>query len=312
MYESYFGLREKPFSFTPDPRFLYVSETHKLAFTLLSYGLTEQAGFVVLTGEVGTGKTTLVRRLLDEAGQGTVVGLATNTHAAFGTPLKWVLRAFELKCPSADPLDQHDALVDHLDAVSGEGKRAVLIVDEAQNLSEDALEQLRIISNVNSGADQLLQLILVGQPELRETLERPQLRQFAQRVWTDHHLARLDADETRAMIRHRVEVAGGDPDLFDDEATTAVHYFTGGLPRLVNALCEMALVHSFAEDHPGVSFDTITGVVEERQRAQGLAAFAELPLDAPQPLLRRRILGEAGADADAVAGTLAPRLFGSR
>ncbi len=269
MYESYFGLREKPFSLLPDPRFLYVSETHKLAFTMLRYGLTEQAGFVVLTGEVGTGKTTLVRLLVDEAGEGTVVGLASHTHAVFGAPLKWVLRAFEVPSTATDPLDQHDALVDHLCGIAAAGKRAVLIVDEAQNLSEDALEQLRILSNVNSGADQLLQLILVGQPELRDVLEQPSLRQFVQRVWTDHHLDALTLEETRAMIRHRVDVAGGAADLFDDEAATAVHYFTGGLPRLVNALCEMALVHGYAEDQERVTFETVVGVVEERQRGQG-------------------------------------------
>jgi type II secretory pathway predicted ATPase ExeA len=292
VYESHFGLREKPFSLLPDPRFLFASRTHTLAFTMLRYGLTEQAGFVVLTGEVGTGKTTLVRRLLDEAPDDLVVGLANTTQDAFGAPMRWALRAFDVDAPTTDLLAQHEALVDYLLAVYADGRRAVLVVDEAQNLGEQALEQLRIISNVNSGADHLFQLILVGQPELRDTLERPHLRQFVQRVWTDHHLDPLAPEETRAMIRHRLEVAGGEPELFDEEATTAVHYLTGGLPHLVNALGDMALVHAFAEDEERVRFETVVGVVEERQCRRGLASFTEIPLDAPRPLLRQLILGE--------------------
>ncbi|MFP4269674.1 MAG: ExeA family protein [Alphaproteobacteria bacterium] len=307
MYEWYFGLREKPFSLVPDPRFLFVSETHKLAFTVLRYGLTEQAGFVVLTGEVGTGKTTLVRRLLEEARDDVAVGLVTTTHGGFGTPLRWALRAFGVDHRDKDALEQHDALLDHLRGFHDTGRRAVLVIDEAQNLNEDALEELRIISNVNSGADQLLQLILVGQPELRDTLERPTLRQFVQRVWTDHNLEVLQPAETRAMIHHRLEVAGGAPALFDDEAAAAVHFFTGGVPRLVNALAEMALVHSYAEDHERVTFDTVVGVVEERQRGRGLSAFTEIPLGAPRGVLRCRILGDAGPEATASPAARAAR-----
>ena len=195
----------------------------------------------------------------------------------------------------------------HERGIAAAGKRAVLIVDEAQNLSEDALEQLRLLSNVNSGADHLLQLILVGQPELRDVLEQPSLRQFVQRIWTDHHLDALSLEETRAMIRHRVDVAGGASDLFDDEAATAVHYFTGGLPRLVNALCEMALVHGYAEEQERVTFETVVGVVEERQRGRGLAGFTRIPLDAPRTVLRRRILGAETQEPVPVAGS---RLLG--
>jgi general secretion pathway protein A len=296
LYESHFGLREKPFSLLPDPRFLYASETHRRALTMLRYGLAEQAGFVVLTGEVGSGKTMLVRHLLHEAGDDVVIGLVTNTHQAFGELMKWILRAFNVGFAGKDIVEQHDLFIDELLGLYGQGKRAVLIVDEAQNLGDDALEQLRMLSNINSETDQLLQLMLVGQPELRETLRRPGLRQLVQRISIDHHLAPLGAAETRDYVWHRLEVAGGPPLLFTAEACAAVHHFSRGLPRLINALADMALVHCFAEDGQQVTFDTVVGVIEERQGAGGLMAFTELPAGLPQAALRREILGEAAGD----------------
>ena len=279
MYETFFGLRQKPFSLLPDPRFLYASRTHKIALTLLEYGLAEQAGFVVLTGEVGTGKTTLLRHLLHLVRDETVVGLVTNTHRSFGELMRWILLAFDLDFRGKDRVEQYQVLLDALVERYAEGRRCVLIIDEAQNLSEEALEQLRMLSNVNSEADHLLQLILVGQPELRETLKRPELRQFVQRIAVDYHLEPLGREETARYIAHRLEVAGAARPILTAEACAAVHYFSRGIPRLVNSLCDLALVHAYAEDVVEVDIDTVIGAAEARTRG-GLAAFASLP-DAP-------------------------------
>ena len=303
MYETHYGLHEKPFSLLPDPRFLYASRTHKVGATMLRYALVEQSGIVVLTGEVGTGKTTLVRHLLEEPAERVVVGCVTGTHAAFGPLMTWILRAFELPRDATTSSAQLDVFRDFLTDTHVRGQRAVLIVDEAQNLDAEALEQLRMLSNLNSEPEPLLQLVLVGQPELRETLRQPRVRQFVQRIWIDHHLEALDREETRALIRHRLEVAGGRSDLVDDEAAAAIHYFGRGLPRLINALGEMALLQAYADDAAQVGFDTVVDVVAERQRAGGLTGFAELPTDLPRPALRARVLG----DAEDTGKVLAPR-----
>ena len=303
MYETHFGLHEKPFSLLPDPRFLYPSRTHRVGSTMLRYALVEQSGIVVLTGEVGTGKTTLVQHLLQEPADRIVVGVVTGTHAAFGPLMTWILRAFELPREETSSSAQLDVFRDYLSETHAHGRRAVLIVDEAQNLDAAALEQLRMLSNLNSEPEPLLQLVLVGQPELRETLRQPSLRQFVQRIWIDHHLEPLERQETTALIRHRVEVAGGRPDLIDDDAAAAIHHFGRGLPRLVNALGEMALLQAYAEDAQGVGFDTVVDVVAERQSAGGLTGFAELPANLPRAALRHRILG----DVDDGAKILAPR-----
>ncbi|NBC95841.1 MAG: AAA family ATPase [Deinococcus-Thermus bacterium] len=303
MYETHFGLREKPFSLLPDPRFLYVSRTHKVGATMLRYALVEQSGIVVLTGEVGTGKTTLVQSLLEEPAERLVVGCVTGTHAAFGPLMTWILRAFELPRDATTSSAQLDVFRDFLIQTYARGHSAVLIVDEAQNLDAEALEQLRMLSNLNSEPEPLLQLVLVGQPELRETLRQPQLRQFVQRIWIDHHLEALDREDTRALIRHRLEVAGGRSDLVDEEAAAAIHYFGRGLPRLINALGEMALLQAYVDDATEVGFDTVVDVVAERQHAGGLTGFAELPPDLVRAALRARIVGDPD-DADKV---LAPR-----
>jgi type II secretory pathway predicted ATPase ExeA len=295
VYESFFGFAQKPFSLLPDPRFLYESRTHRMALTMLQYGLHEQAGFVVLTGEVGTGKTTLLRRLLHLVKDEVMVGLVTNTHQSFGELMKWILLAYDLDFKGRDEVERHQIFIDFLLARYGEGRRVVLIVDEAQNLGRDALEQLRMLSNVNGDADHLLQLILVGQPELRAMLQRPELRQFVQRIAIDYHLQPLSKADAVAYVRHRLATAGGDPELFDEEACTAVHFFAYGIPRLINSLCDLALVYAFAEDRPRIDIDTIIDVVDERTQSGGLAAFASFPLDLPKSEVKERILNGAAA-----------------
>lgn len=272
MYETFFGLKQKPFSLLPDSRFLYTSKTHRIAFNLLEYGLAEQAGFFVLTGEVGTGKTTLVRHLLNQVDDEVVIGLVSNTHQAFGELMRWILVAFDLEHTDRDQVGQHQVLLDALLEHYAAGRRCVLVVDEAQNLGRDALEQLRMLSNINSEADHLLQLILVGQPELRETLKRPDLRQFVQRVALDYHLEPLAQPDTVAYIRHRLEIAGAERPIFTEEACRAVHYFSRGIPRVVNSLCDLALVYTFAEGNQDVGIQTVIEIAQVRAQG-GLNAY---------------------------------------
>ncbi len=291
MYEAHFGLHEKPFSLLPDPRFLYAGRTHAMAMHMLEYGLAEQTGYVVLTGEVGTGKTTLLRHLLRSVDNHVLIGLVTNTHSSFGELMKWIMLSFDLDYAQDDAVAQHQIFTDFLIERYAHGQRVVLIVDEAQNLGRDALEQLRMLSNINAESDHLLQLILVGQPELRQLLNSDSLRQFVQRISIDYHLKPLDRDDTAAYVRHRLETAGGDPELFEPEALAAIHYFARGLPRLVNSLADLSLVYAFAEDRQDVDFDTVFSVIETRVQ-DGLCTFRPLPEADSRASLRRRLLEE--------------------
>ncbi len=275
MYESFYGLSGKPFSLLPDADFLFLSKRHRRAINLLEYGIVTQAGFMVITGDVGAGKTTVIRRYLKSAGSDVTVGVITNASASLGRLLNWVAMAFELKTTGQDEVSLYTSFVDFLLAQYARGKRTVLIIDEAQNLKADMLEELRMLSNVNNEKDQLLQMVLVGQPELLDMLKRPDLRQFVQRISVHCHLEPLSAAETAAYIRHRLGVVGGSPELFDDTACAAVFYFTSGVPRLINLLCDQAMVYAFSEDQPHISFETIAEVAADRDRA-GLSAFRNL------------------------------------
>lgn len=272
MYEAHFGFREKPFSLLPDPAYLYLSRKHAAALSMLEYALTDQAGFVVLSGEVGSGKTTLIRKFLKMVDRETTVGLVSTFHKAQGDLLRWILLAFEIKPVADEAGEQYRAFIQFLLAQYARGRRTILVVDEAQNMSLETLEELRLLSNVNADNDLLLQIILVGQPELLEKLRRPDLRQFAQRVAVHYHLAPLEYLETRAYVRCRLQVAGGDPALFAEPAVAAVHSVTGGVPRLINSICDMALVYAFAEGRTTIDLDTIVTVARDKC-ATGLDVF---------------------------------------
>ncbi len=274
MYERYFSLTAKPFALTPDPAFLYPSRQHGMALTMLEYGLESHAAFSLLTGEIGSGKTTLVRKLVRQLNPQTGVGLISNTHARFRAIHGWALSALGVASPGDSDIAQYEALVDYLVKEYAHGRRTLLILDEAQNLSVEALEDLRLLSNVNSEKDLVLQILLVGQPELRETLSRPELRQFAQRVSVDYHLKALDAHETAAYVRHRLEVAGGDGSLFRPDALALVHAHTRGVPRLVNQLCDYALVYAYAEGLRGIDAQLISQVLNDRRGGIALGGLA--------------------------------------
>ncbi|WP_372521491.1 AAA family ATPase [Sulfuricaulis sp.] len=278
MYEAFYGLRSKPFSLLPDPEFLYLSKKHQMALTLLEYGLMNQASFSVITGDIGTGKTTLIRQLLNQMERDMVVGLISNTHPSFGELLQWILMAFNLECSSKDKVEMYKTFMDFLIKQYAANRRSILIIDEAQNMSPQALEELRMLSNVNSDKDLVLQVILAGQPGLRDNLRDPRLEQFAQRIAVDYNLTSLNSEETREYIRHRLRIAGGNPDMFDDEACEAVFRYSGGIPRLVNLLCDTALVYGYAEQVSRIGAQLIEDVARDKQQSRILPLRQQVPV----------------------------------
>jgi type II secretory pathway predicted ATPase ExeA len=233
---------------------------------MLEYGLMNQAGFTVITGEIGSGKTTLIRKLLGqiENDMNISVGLVSNTHRSFGELLQWILLAFKLEYRGKEKVELYQTLSEFLMQEYSMGHRTILIIDEAQNLDIESLEQLRMLSNINADKDQVLQLMLVGQPGLRDMLRRPELEQFAQRIAVDFHLRPLDLQGTCDYIRHRLVVAGGDPNLFEAAACVTVYYYTRGVPRLINVLCDTALVCGYADQKARIDADLIHDVVRDR------------------------------------------------
>ncbi|MEJ2513708.1 MAG: AAA family ATPase [Gammaproteobacteria bacterium] len=254
MYASFFGLNEKPFSITPDPRYLYLSRRHAEALAHLIYGVTESGGFIQLTGEVGTGKTTIVRSLLEQLPAHAEVALVLNPRLSAQEFLLTICDELHVQ---VDQRDSQKAVIDALNRrlleAHSEGKRVVLIVDEAQNLSADVLEQVRLLTNLETAKQKLLQIILIGQPELRHVLSRSDLRQLAQRVTGRYHLEPLQPDETRAYIHHRLQVAGGRAEIFSTSAIRALHRSSGGIPRLVNVIADRALLGAWSKEQTSVS-----------------------------------------------------------
>ncbi len=267
MYENYFGFKEKPFSIIPDPSFLYPSSKHRAALDLLEYGMMNQAGFNVITGEIGTGKTTLIRHILNRMNRDVTVGLISNTHRSFGELLQWILYAYGLDYKGKEKVEMFQAFMEFLISEYANNRRTVLIVDEAQNMSPETLEELRMLSNVNADKSQVLQVVLVGQPQLRETLTSPELEQFAQRIAVDYHLWPLDREETRGYIRHRVLYAGCiNPELFSDTACDVVYAQTNGTPRLINLLCDTVLVYAYAVQRQTVDAKLVEEAARDKQK----------------------------------------------
>jgi type II secretory pathway predicted ATPase ExeA len=289
MYERHFGFKSKPFSLTPDPSFLFRSRQHAMAMTMLEYGLESQAAFSLLTGEIGSGKTTLVRSLVRHLGDQVEVGLISHTHASFKSIHSWAVSALSIVPADDSDVAQYEALVDSFIQQYAKGRRTLLIIDEAQNLSVEVLEELRLLSNVNSERDLILQILLVGQPELRHKLLRPELQQFAQRVSVDFHLNPLDRSEAHAYVRHRLQVAGGDTMVFLPDAIEFVHARTKGVPRLINQLCDFALLYAFADGRMTIDADLIAQVVSDR------VSSVALPTAAPADPLIPAELPNSGA-----------------
>jgi general secretion pathway protein A len=217
-------LTERPFTLLPDPDFLYWSTAHRRAYAVLEYGIMSRAPITMITGEVGAGKTTLLQKLLQNFDESTVVGLISNAHGNRGELLQWVLNALDVECdPAAPYVAKFQLLQDFIIAQYAEGRSVTLVIDEAQNLTVEGLEELRMLTNINSNKDELLQLILLGQPELREMTTRPELRQFAQRVSAAYHLTGMDKDTTVEYVRHRLRHVGGSGDEFTEKAIEMIH-----------------------------------------------------------------------------------------
>ncbi len=266
MYESFYGFKEKPFTLLPDPGFLYLGERHQEALSLLEYGLMYRAGIILITGRIGCGKTTLIRHLIQNQDVDIIVGNITNTHDSFGDLMKWVMLSLNLEYKGKDNVELYQDLLEFLQLQNRQNKRVALIIDEAQNMSADTLEELRMLSNINVDKEQILQIILVGQPELRDTLLKPELLQLTQRISVDYFLDAMNPEETFEYIRHRLEVADGDPDLFDLEAIKQVFINSQGVPRLINTICDTALVYSYAEQAELITGDVIKEVVADKRR----------------------------------------------
>lgn len=263
-YTSFFGFSERPFTLLPDPDFLFWSDQHKRAYTVLEYGIASRAPLTVVTGEIGAGKTTLIQRLLATLDEDITIGLISNAQGGRGDLLRWVLYALNVEVGSDD--DYITLFKRFLNFVVGqyaEGRHVVLVIDEAQNLTVETLEELRMLTNVNSNKDELLQLILVGQPELRTVISSPMLVQFAQRISVTYHLRPLDENDTRAYIQHRLRHVGGTGDEFSTYAIKRIYVESGGVPRLVNKLCDLALVYAAASDRKVVGIELVRELVAD-------------------------------------------------
>jgi general secretion pathway protein A len=267
MYEAFYGFREKPFSLVPDPDFLYLGKHHRAALNILEYGLRGEASFALISGEVGSGKTILIRRFLRMVDTHTTVGLITNTHASLGNLLDWILLAFNLDYHGKAQVELFEILTNFLRDQQMRGRRTVLIIDEAQNMNSEMLEELRMLSNINVDKELMFQIVLAGQPEILEKINKPELRQLAQRISANFHLSPFTLDETRNYICHRLAIAGGRQDIFDNLACAAVYHFTEGLPRPINVVCDAALVYGFGEDRKAIGLETVLDVVENVQRS---------------------------------------------
>jgi len=264
MYENFYGLREKPFNLTPDPRFLYLSKKHKEAFAHLLYGIRNRSGFVEITGEVGTGKTTICRTLLEQIGPEVEIAFIFNPYLSATELLRVVNDDFGMKSSAVTKKELIDELNRHLLEQRKQGKNCVLLIDEAQNLSTPVLEQIRLLSNLETDTEKLLQIILVGQPELKENLATPELRQLDQRITARYHLKPLDNDEMVHYIAHRLTKAGGRGKVrFTRGALKTIYKYSGGTPRLINSVCDRALLIGYTQEKKQINAAIIKRAARE-------------------------------------------------
>jgi general secretion pathway protein A len=264
MYRKHFGMKRLPFSIAPDPRYLYMSEQHREALAHLIYGIRSDGGFVLLTGEVGTGKTTTCRRLLETLAKNIVAAFIIHPTYSVAELLAAVCDEFGISYPRKTSIK---ALVDRINAflldLNARHKKAILIIDEAQNLSPEVLEEIRLLTNLETNERKLLQIILVGQPELRDKLARPELRQLAQRIVARCHLGPLSKADVVNYVNHRLTVARGKGEIFSQEALNSLYVYGRGIPRLINVICDRALLGAFVQGKESVDRATLTKAAAE-------------------------------------------------
>jgi len=285
MYKSFFGLKENPFNVNPDPRYLFLTKQIEEALSGLMYGIQTRKGFITLTGEVGTGKTTLVNRLLDWLHlKRTKTAFLFNSRMNTNQLFDFIMAEFDIPCDNKSKSQQLMKLNHWLLERYRAGETAVLIVDEAQNLTFPVLEEIRLLTNLETSTEKLLQIVLSGQPELEERLKLAQLRQLRQRITLRCRTMPLTSEQTHDYIQERLRIAGGDPqvEVFSEKALESVHYFSMGIPRVINLLCEHALINSFVEQQKVVQVKTIEDVAREFQldEVEPLAPPASLRQDA--------------------------------
>ena len=264
LYMEFFGFSERPFTLLPDPDFLFWSRAHRRAFSVLEYGVMTRAPITVVTGEVGAGKTTLIQKLIQSLDEDVTLGLISNAQGNRGELLQWTLNALAIETDFSDAyVSMFQQLQDFVIEEYAEGRRVIIIIDEAQNLSVEGLEELRMLTNINSNKDELLQLILVGQPELRQMIVRPDLRQFAQRVTATYHIPALDRAAVGGYIQHRLAHVGGTGAEFSPSAIDLIHEHTRGIPRLINKLCDFSMVYAATEERRLIDEAIVEEVLED-------------------------------------------------
>ncbi len=264
LYTSFFGFSERPFTLLPDPDFLFWSDNHKRAYSVLEYGIATRAPLTVVTGEIGAGKTTLIQQLLGALDEDITIGLISNAQGGRGELLRWVLYALGIEAGAQDDyITLFKRFQDFVIDEYSEGRHVVLVIDEAQNLSIEALEELRMLTNINSNKDELLQLILMGQPELRDIVASPSLMQFAQRVTATYHIKPLNLAQTKDYIRHRLLHVGGTGNEFSVYAIKCIFEESGGVPRLINKLCDLALVYAASSEERIVGINVMRELVAD-------------------------------------------------
>jgi len=276
MYEAFYGLREKPFSILPDPDLIYWCQTHRLAFAMLEFGVMNSAGFTVITGEIGCGKTTLIRYLLRKLDDHVTACLISNTPRTRDGMLPWLLMSLNQPFEGAGP-GLFKRFQRYLYDQAARGRRTIIIIDEAQNLSLDALEDLRMLSNLNMDKHLLLQIILVGQPQLKELLRAPELLQFAQRVSSDFHLRPLNPREVVEYVDFRLRAVGSRSELFSKDACKVIFETSHGVPRTINIICDTALVYGFAAGAELITTELVEAVIKNKEQF-GVLPFGLQPV----------------------------------
>ena len=285
MYESFYQLKAKPFALLPDSSFLYQGTEHQAAYSLLEYGILSEAPFMVLTGDPGVGKTSLLQKLIAEHGARHKIGLVTNARYDIEQLLPWILLSLGLSTKRLDPIEAYHLFSEFLSQESKRSRRVILVIDEAQSLGAELLEELRLLSNMNDGRTLRLQIILSGQPDLYTLLQRIDMTQFAQRIVVDYHLKPLSETDTANCIRHRLHVAGGRPTLFTDQACALVHRLSQGNPRLINQVADIALTYGYAEQARTITAKLVAQAAIDRIKGRilPLAATEELVALASAP-----------------------------